>query len=209
MAFWGAPLDQPDHLAKALKAGLEMLEAIHGLNATFEKRGLPTIDIGIGINTGVMSVGNMGPKYRIAYTVVGDPVNLGARLEGLTRIYDTKIIVSETTMAANADYEFRELDHVRVKGKGQATRIYEPVGQGSALSPKQKAAIKEHQQAIEAYYGADWSIAERLFADLDSQQDGSRYYVVMRNRILELSARNDPNFDGITSFNAEMSVGVS
>ena len=145
MAFWGAPLEQADHPVRALESGLAMLEALHGLNATFEKRGLPTIDIGVGINTGVMNVGNMGSRYRIAYTVVGDAVNLGARLEGLTRIYDTKIIVSESTMAANPDYEFRELDHVRVKGKGQATRIFEPVGQRATLTAKQKTSIKKHQ----------------------------------------------------------------
>lgn len=209
MAFWGAPLEQADHPSRALESGIAMLEALSGLNATFEKRGLPTIDIGIGINTGVMNVGNMGSRYRVAYTVVGDPVNLGARLEGLTRIYDTKIVVSETTMAANPDYVFRELDHVRVKGKGQATRIFEPVGRRASLDTNQKTSIKEHQQAIEAYYAGEWSIAERLFADLDSRQSGSRYYLVMRSRILELSARNDPKFDGITSFNAEMSIGTS
>jgi adenylate cyclase len=207
MAFWGAPLAQPDHPTRAVNAGVALLDALGGINTTFTERGWPTIDIGVGINTGVMNVGNMGSRYRIAYTVVGDAVNLGARLEGLTRIYDTRLIVSETTVTANSDYEFRELDHVRVKGKGQATRIFEPVGRRANLSAEQKSQIAEHRQAIEAYYCANWRMAERLFADLDTHHGGSRYYVVMRNRILALSAKNDQSFDGITSFNAQLSVG--
>ncbi|MFT4581319.1 MAG: adenylate cyclase [Gammaproteobacteria bacterium] len=118
MAFWGAPLEQPDHPTRAIRGGIDLIDGLAGINATFAERGWPTIDIGVGIDTGVMNVGNMGSRYRIAYTVVGDAVNLAARLEGLTRIYDTRLIVSETTAIANPEFEFRELDHVRVKGKG-------------------------------------------------------------------------------------------
>lgn len=209
MAFWGAPLTQEDHAQRALNAGAAMLEALDGLNAAFSSRKWPPIDIGIGINTGVMNVGNMGSRYRIAYTVVGDAVNLGARLEGLTRIYDTKLIVSEATKAANPEYAFRELDHVRVKGKGLPTRIFEPICPAAALGSEQRQWLADHAEGLRAYYAGDWALAENLFARLDGEHPGSRYYVVMRNRILGLSARTDQAFDGITSFNAEMSVGVA
>ncbi len=209
MVFWGAPMTQEDHAARAVGAGLAMLDALEGLNATFTKRDWPAIDIGIGINTGIMNVGNMGSRYRIAYTVVGDAVNLAARLEGLTRVYDTKLIVSEATKIANPQYIFRELDHVRVKGKGLATRIHEPMCLSDNLDPAQETWLSDHNAALEAYYRGDWVGAEQLFATLNGAHPDSRYYVVMRNRILSLSARNDPNFDGITSFNAEMSVGIS
>jgi len=208
MAFWGAPVAQADHPARAVEAGLAMLGALEGLNAAFSKRQWPTIDFGIGINTGIMNVGNMGSLYRIAYTVVGDAVNLGARLEGLTRIYDTKMVVSEATKSANPGFAFRELDHVRVKGKGVATRIFEPLCRSAALTEKQKIWLADHDQALQAYYRADWASAEALFAKLDTSERNSRYYVVMRNRVMSLSTRNDPAFDGITSFNAHMSVGV-
>lgn len=209
MVFWGAPMTQENHSARAVEAGRAMLSALDGLNATFTNRNWPTIDIGIGINTGIVNVGNMGSQYRIAYTVVGDAVNLGARLEGLTRIYDTKLIVSEATKLANPRYVFRELDHVRGKGKGLATRIYEPICLKNKLDPAQEKWLSEHAAALEAYYRGDWASAEQLFSTLDTSHRDARYYVVMRNRILGLSARNDPNFDEITSFNAGMSVGIS
>jgi len=206
MAFWGAPLTQDDHPVRALNAGIAMFDALDGLNATFSQRRWPAINFGIGINTGVMNVGNMGSRYRIAYTVVGDAVNLGARIEGLTRYYDAKIIVSETTKAANPDFAFRELDHVRVKGKGVATRIFEPIGRVDTLTAAQVQFLSNHEQALTAYYNGEWSTAENLFGDLDNQQNGSRYYVIMRKRIIDLRSRKNGVFDGITSFDAKMSV---
>ena len=209
MVFWGAPITQEDHASRAVNAGIAMLNAVDGLNTAFAKRKWPTIEIGIGINTGIMNVGNMGSRYRIAYTVVGDAVNLGARLEGLTRIYDTKLIVSESTKLANPGFVFRELDHVRVKGKGLPTRIFEPICLKDSLEGIQEKWLSEHAAALDAYYRGDWTAAEQLFSTLDSAHRDAKYYVVMRSRVLSLSARNDSKFDGITSFNAEMSVGTS
>lgn len=207
MAFWGAPLRQADHPERALNAALATVAALERLNERFRKLELPAIDIGIGINTGTMHVGNMGSRFRVAYTVVGDAVNLGARLEGLTRIYDAKIIVSETTKLANPEIAFRELDHVRVKGKGLATRIYEPIGPSRELSEEEQRLLAKHERALNAYYESDWPSAEALFGELDREVNESKYYVLMRSRVLSHQQHSHDRFDGITNYNPEMSIG--
>ena len=97
MAFWGAPVRDAEHAAKAVGAGLAMQEALDDMNEEFEEQGWPDIAIGVGINTGLMSVGNMGSAFRKAYTVLGDAVNLGSRLEGITKVYGVGFIVAEAT----------------------------------------------------------------------------------------------------------------
>lgn len=124
MAFWGAPLDDDDHAEHAIDAAKEMVEYLDTLNAHYRRKGWPEIQIGIGLNTGDMSVGNMGSEFRMAYTVVGDAVNLGSRLEGLTKQYGVPIIVSEFTVNAVSNYEFERLDHVKVKGKTEGVTIF-------------------------------------------------------------------------------------
>ncbi len=124
MAFWGAPLDDADHAEHAIDAAKEMIEYLETLNANYRKKGWPEIAIGIGLNTGDMSVGNMGSEFRMAYTVVGDAVNLGSRLEGLTKQYGVPIIVSEFTVESASNYEFERLDHVKVKGKTEGVTIF-------------------------------------------------------------------------------------
>jgi adenylate cyclase len=130
MAFWGAPFEEPDHAKKACRAALEMMDRVRELQKEWEERQLPKLDIGIGINSGVASVGNMGSDLRYGYTAMGDSVNLASRLEGLNKEYGTHIIISESTYAAGRapDFLFRELDLIRVKGKLQPVTIYELVG---------------------------------------------------------------------------------
>lgn len=131
MAFWGAPLDDPDHARRAVLAALEMQAALEGLAAAFRARGWPPLVMGIGINTGLMTVGDMGSPVRKAYTVMGDAVNLASRLEGLTKVYGVGIIVGEATRASLPELPFRELDRVRVKGRQQGAGLYEPLAPGS------------------------------------------------------------------------------
>jgi adenylate cyclase len=114
MAFWGAPIWHPHHADQAVGAGLAMLDALEDLNRNFAKKGWPEVRIGVGINSGMMSVGNMGSRFRRAYTVLGDAVNLGSRLEGITKIYGVSMIVSETTAHSAGRFHYRELDRVRV-----------------------------------------------------------------------------------------------
>lgn len=129
VAFWNAPMPRVDHAVQAVLTGLAMLKELERLKPEFEARGLPSFDIGIGVNTGVMNVGDMGSKYRKAYTVLGDAVNLASRLESLTKTYQVGLIVSEFTkeeiQKTRQDLVFKELDRVLVKGKEQPVTIYE------------------------------------------------------------------------------------
>src|SRR5262249_9479648 len=124
MAIWGAPVPQADHAARACGAALGMVAALGPIVEDWKRRGLPPLAIGIGRSTGPMVVGNMGSARRLSYTVIGDNVNLGSRLEGLTKLYGSHIIASEATVKEAADMiVVRELDLVRVKGKRLPVRI--------------------------------------------------------------------------------------
>ena len=126
MAFWGAPVELENHALEACKSALKQMEALHEMNRIWDSEGKPTLDIGIGINTGQMVVGNMGSSSRMDYTLMGDNVNLGARIEGTNKVYKTNIIISEYTYEHVKDHVVvRELDLIRVKGKELPVRIYE------------------------------------------------------------------------------------
>jgi len=130
MAFWGAPFEEEGHAARACNACLKMMGRVREMLKKWEAEGKPRLDIGIGLNTGVASVGNMGSALRYGYTALGDAVNLSSRLEGLNKDYGTHILVNETTYTAvkNDGFEFRELDLIRVKGKHKPVTIYELIG---------------------------------------------------------------------------------
>jgi len=133
MALFGAPLDDPDHADHAVQAGLEMIDELRALNARWLADGRPALDIGIGINTGPMIAGNIGSEAIMSYTVIGDAVNLGSRLESLNKQYRTHIIISESTRARlKQPYALRPLGEVVVKGKTQAVPIFEVVAKGEA-----------------------------------------------------------------------------
>ncbi|RME34777.1 MAG: adenylate/guanylate cyclase domain-containing protein [Gammaproteobacteria bacterium] len=170
MAFWGAPLRQPDHARRAVLAALEMVERVRALHADFRQRGWPELDVGIGISSGTMAVGNMGSDFRVNYTVVGDAVNLAARLEELTRNYRRPILVSESTRDLATGIAFRELDTVRVRGRDQQTRLFEPLGPAEGLGQERLERLQLHRQALEAYYGHDREQAGALFRKLADQE---------------------------------------
>ncbi|MFZ0211999.1 MAG: adenylate/guanylate cyclase domain-containing protein [Candidatus Acidiferrales bacterium] len=134
MAFWGAPFEQQGHSDLAAQAALDMMARLGELRKQWEQRGQPVIDIGIGINTGIASVGNMGSELRYGYTAMGDSVNLASRIEGLNKEYSTHIILAESTYIAMRDENFlvRELDLIRVKGKLLPVTIYELLGRRDA-----------------------------------------------------------------------------
>lgn len=156
MAFWGAPIDQKDHAKRACTTALEMLEKLHQLQKEWREKGLPEIDIGIGINSGVMAVGNMGSAMRFDYTVMGDNVNLGSRLEGINKEYGTNIIISQSTYEhVKNDAYVRLLDAVRVKGKHEPALIYELRGLGRP-SGKEDEFIRTFEAGIEQYRKQAW-----------------------------------------------------
>jgi len=132
MALFGAPLNDPDHADHAVEAAMQMIEALGQLNRQWRDQGrFSQLDIGIGINTGDMIAGNIGSEAIMSYTVIGDAVNLGARLESATRKYETRIIISEATKEQlKGRYHLRPLGDVVVKGKTKPVAIFELLGRG-------------------------------------------------------------------------------
>lgn len=201
MAFWGAPLKDPDHAEHAVRAAIEMQEALVELNADFAKRGWPQLAIGVGLSTGSMSVGNMGSEFRMAYTVLGDAVNLGSRLEGLTKEYGVGIIVSEETKMQSPAYVFAELDRVRVKGRVEPVAIYEPVMLRDQLSSEDKSNLLRHKQALQAYRSQEWDTAEREFFILSQSDRRKGLYEMYMERVNHFRKEPPPaGWDGVFTF---------
>jgi len=152
MAFWGAPLDQPDQAARACRAALRQQAALAELNRRFAGLNLPPLSMRIGLNTGDAIVGNLGSQKRFDYTVIGDTVNLASRLEGVNKFYGSHVMASEATVAECAGaVEFRELDLVAVKGKEQAIRVFEVLGLTGELEPELIKRRQDFAQALELY----------------------------------------------------------
>ena len=183
MAFWGAPLHMEQHATEAVRAGLAVIQTLPEINERFKAKNWPAIDLGIGVNTGPMVVGNMGSQFRIAYTVMGDTVNLGSRLEGLTKQYGVKMIVSETTKAAASEFAYRELDRVRVKGKHKPITIYEPIGELSEISPEQQTILDLVHQALVDYRQQLWDKSEAMFNQLHELKPEDKLYKIYLERI--------------------------
>ena len=173
MAFWGAPFEEPEHAANACNASLAMMKTVRAMQKQWETEGKPKLDIGIGLNSGPASVGNMGSALRYGYTALGDTVNLSSRLEGLNKEYGTHILVNESTYAAvkNDGFLFRELDIIRVKGKLQPVTIYELVGKLSELGrdPKFKELeqrLQDFAAARQLYRKREWEQAQHAFQEI-------------------------------------------
>jgi adenylate cyclase len=177
MAFFGAPISHPDHAARACRAALAMREELVRLNEGWHRDGkLPphlTLGIGIGLNSGEMSVGNVGSEVVFGYTVIGDNVNLGSRIEGLNKDYGSQILVSEFTARSAGDgFLFRELDWVRVKGKQKPVGIHELLDAAPG-SPDQAGRAALFARGLAAYRAQDFAGAAALFSDLaDRLGDG-------------------------------------
>ena len=201
MAFWGAPLNDPQHARNAVLAGLEMHRTLAELQPHFKEKGWPPIHIGVGVNTGRMSVGNMGSEIRLAYTVMGDAVNLASRLEGITKQYGVKMIVGEATRAEVPDIVFRELDKVRVKGKEVPVAIFEPIGLTGEIEKPLQHELKLWGQALKLYRACDWDMAELQLINLSKLNPDSGLYLLFRDRIAHLRKTPPENgWDGSWKF---------
>ena len=174
MAFWGAPLDDDQQQEHAVNAALVMQKRLKVLREEFVAEGYPEVHVGIGINTGLMNVGDMGSSYRRAYTVLGDAVNLGSRLESITKFYGAGCLVSETTRAGlEAKFIFREVDFIIVKGKKEPIRVYEPLAATSEATEDQLRYLKDYHIARVAYLAKRWEEAQSLFASLAAKDPES------------------------------------
>ena len=201
MAFWGAPLPDEHHAHHALEAALEMIAELPNLHKRLKKQNWPQIEIGIGVNTGTMSVGNMGSEYRMAYTVLGDAVNLGSRLTGLSKVYHTPIIVSEFTQKKVAGIVFQEIDRVRVKGKAESVTIVTPL---DILANAGVIRLEDREGFIKAlthYRNQQWDTAEQQFMTLLEHAVNPQLYSVFLHRIHQFRS-NPPeeNWDGVFTF---------
>jgi adenylate cyclase len=198
MAFWGSPYPQPEHAANACKCALQMQEDLAYLNSRWRADGRKPMQVGIGINTGPVNVGNMGSERRFSWTVMGDNVNLASRLEGLTKEYGVRILISEATyLAVCNDYVCRELDRIRVKGKNQAVKIYELVGPASKYQ-ECAGLLGGFADALSAYREQRWPEAAALFARLLEQHpaDGPTQVFLQRSREL-MQASPAAEWDGV------------
>lgn len=195
MAFWGAPLDDPEHERHAVMAALLMQRKQAALRDEFRKIGLPEIHTGIGINTGQMNVGDMGSSYRRAYTVLGDAVNLGSRLESITKFYGAAILVSESTYAAVKDaFVWREIDYMVVKGKKEPIRVYEPLTLPEEADESLLRHLQQYRLAREAYLARQWEEAHSLFSGLAAEAaDFRKLCEIYLERIRDCSLEQLPD----------------
>lgn len=197
MAFWGAPLKDPDHARHALEAAVDMINTLKTLNPELNRLGYPTIDVGIGLNTGPMNVGDMGSHFRRAYTVLGDAVNLGARLEGLTKFYGVKILVGPETYAAIDDWSFRPIDRIRVKGKLEPVSVYEPIAPRKVLSDAWQQELTLWADTYQTYLNRNWALTREKLNELINQSQSPALYQVYLNRLTDLEAEGVPtDWDG-------------
>jgi adenylate cyclase len=164
MALWGAPFDQPNHAERSCLGAIDMLSRLAELQADWRAQGKPVLDIGIGINTGVASVGNMGSSLRYGYTAIGDAVNLASRLEGLNKEYGTHILISESTQRElhTDKLMLREIDLIRVKGKLKPLTVYEILAPDIAAN-NGRELVELFGTAREAYKRHDWLAAISAF----------------------------------------------
>jgi adenylate cyclase len=201
MAFWGAPVDTPDHAALAVKTALEMSNAVRKINEEHKAKGLPEIGIGIGLNTGTMCVGDMGSDIRRSYTVIGDAVNLGSRLEGLSKTYGVDIVVSESTRKLAGDFAWQELDKVRVKGKDQAVAIFWPLAPADRIDKDSSAELKTWGMALKAYRAQDWDQCDVQLLNLQRANGKKFLYRLYAERVASMRLLPfDPEWDGATNF---------
>ncbi|MFN3544405.1 MAG: CHASE2 domain-containing protein [Thiobacillus sp.] len=197
MAFWNAPVDLADHATRAVQTALEMQAALPELNREFAARGWPEVKIGVGVNTGRMSVGNMGSEFRMSYTVMGDAVNLGSRLEGITKQYGVGILVTQPTVDADPVHAFMKIDDVRVKGKETPVAIYEPLGPKEALDAATREAAAEFEAAYAAYQRQDWDDAESKLKSLKARAPRPLYDIYLE-RIAHFRESPPPaDWDGV------------
>ena len=204
MAFWGAPIETKQHAYEAVKTTFVLRDAAHRLATSFAKRGLPEFNIGIGLNSGMMRVGDMGSRLRRSYTVMGDPVNLGSRLEGLTKVYGVDILVSEFVAARAPQFLYREIDRVRVKGKSAFVSIFEPVVEMSEASEEEIAEARTWSLALKSYFKQDWKKFTQELKSIQKRFQNRELYDLYLNRVEVFKIKPPPKiWDGVMSYDTK------
>jgi adenylate cyclase len=194
MAFWNAPVNNPQHAKDAVRTAFQMLKSLEEFNAEIKAEGVPAFGMGLGINTDTVVVGNMGSDQRFDYTCLGDGVNLASRLEGQSKPYGVKIIIGpKTAEYVREAYQVVELDLLAVKGKTEPAQIF------TVLEEFDAADERVHKEFLKAYRTGDWNTAYKLATDMRHSWKGelTQYYEAMRTRIHEFKASPPKNWDGI------------
>jgi adenylate cyclase len=194
MALWNVPLEVPEHRLMGILTGLEMLRVLQRVNKTLKQKGLPEISIGIGINTGIAVVGNMGSEKRFEYTAIGDTVNLASRLEGLNKVYfknSSGLIISEYTALGVEPRSFilLELDKVRVKGKEIPVRIFTALEEDSANMELKMT----YEEALQLYRKGKFKEAEKIFSEIKAFPPAQEFV----KRCQEFESINLESWDGV------------
>lgn len=194
MAFWNAPLDNPQHAKDAVRTAFQMLKSLEEFNEDIRKEGIPAFGMGLGINTDTVVVGNMGSDQRFDYTCLGDGVNLASRLEGQSKPYGVKIVIGPRTAELVKDeYQVVELDLIAVKGKTEPARIY------TVFEKKYDKAEIAHNRFLEAYRAGEWGRSLAMASEMGKLFDGQLkgYYEMMVERIDDLARNHKGPWDGI------------
>ena len=202
LAFWGAPIPMEDHAYRACLAAEEMMDKLKEIQKELEDQGLPEIDIRIGINTGGALVGNVGSEQRLSYTVIGDTINLAARLESLNKQYKTRCMISQATfMEIRNKAVVRQLDKVEVKGKTEGVKVFELIAVENKIDEKTKNMIARYEEALKFYMIRKWDSAIKIFADLlnDFPDDGPSFTIMAR---AQEYGRTPPHADWDGTFQA-------
>lgn len=203
MAFWNAPLDDPDHARNACRAALGMQQALEPINQRVQARAAELgkvpilLNAGIGINSGPCAVGNMGSKQRFAYSALGDAVNLASRLEGQTKAYDVNILIGESTTKQASDFAFIEVDLIQVKGKTQPVHMFALIGDDAmALQTAFQEWRQEHDAMLKAYRTRDFEGAFKMIKSCELKSGGrlETLYALYSDRCIEMM-KNPPPAD--------------
>jgi|TARA_B110000438_G_scaffold290755_1_gene326898 adenylate cyclase len=201
MALWNAPLEDENHAVNAVISAMQLISLTEVLSEQFKEKNWPAIRVGIGISSGEMVVGDMGSTYRKAYTVLGDAVNLGARIESLTKYYGVDILVSSNTFEDITQHNVicRKMDRIKVKGKNTAVEIYQPIGFDADLTDAIKDDVLLHEVAIEHYLTGNFIEAQEMFTQLKQNANlPITIYSILIERIANLIDNVDAtNWDGV------------
>ena len=193
MAYWNAPVDIQNHADEAVSSAIEQIELLHKLSHKIKSKFDIDLNIGIGINSGVATIGEMGSKGRADYTVIGDNVNLASRLEGLNKVYKTHVLITEfTKKLLTKQYIIRDIDLVKVKGKDKPVRIYEVIGFG-------EKDFSEYDEALKLYRDSYFEKSKEKFEKLFQENDDKLYQVYI-DRCKYLIQNPPQNFDGVWTF---------
>lgn len=203
VSVWGAPIVRSDHAVLACKASLDMQKKLADLRRKWMDEGKPQFKARIGLNTGWMTIGNVGSHQRLSYTVIGDVVNLASRLEGINKQYGTYIIASESTLKETNDiFTARELDLIRVKGKKEPVRIFELVEEKAILLPEQKQKVLvSYSEGLKWYKDRNWGKALSDFEEavkIDPADDPAKLYISRCQHFLQTPP--EPDWDGVWTY---------